>query len=93
MLKIINLNAKKNFNSIINISFFLNLNFLTSFILFLFIRIVLELKHATKEPFFPINSEQLSLFETDNILKNKESGFNYFAISPKKVISAIKKSL
>ena len=46
-----------------------------------------------KLPFFPINSEQLSLFETDNILKNKESGFNYFAISPKKVISAIKKSL
>jgi len=48
---------------------------------------------AEKLPFFPINSEQLSLFETDNILKNKESGFNYFAISPKKVISAIKKSL
>jgi len=46
-----------------------------------------------KLPFFPINSEQLSLFETDNILKNKESGFDYFAISPKKVISAIKKSL
>jgi len=46
-----------------------------------------------KLPFFPINSEQLSLFETDNILKNKESGFDYFAISPKRVISAIKKSL
>ena len=46
-----------------------------------------------KLPFFPINSEQLSLFETNNILKNKESGFDYFAISPKKVISAIKKSL
>ena len=45
-----------------------------------------------KLSFFPINSEQLSLFETDNILKNKEAGFNYFAISPKKVISAIKKS-
>ena len=26
-----------------------------------------------KIPFFPLNSEQLSLFETDNILKNKES--------------------
>ena len=46
-----------------------------------------------KLPFFPINSEQLSLFETDNTLKNKESGFDYFAISPKKIISAIKKSL
>ena len=46
-----------------------------------------------KLPFFPINSEQLSLFETDNILKNKESGFDYFAISPKNVISSIKKSL
>ena len=46
-----------------------------------------------KLSFFPINSEQLSLFETDNILKNKESGFNYFEISPKKIISAIKKSL
>jgi NADH dehydrogenase len=46
-----------------------------------------------KLPFFLINSEQLSLFETDNILKNKESGFDYFAISPKRVISAIKKSL
>ncbi|MDC0233274.1 hypothetical protein OAJ95_05060, partial [Pelagibacteraceae bacterium] len=46
-----------------------------------------------KLPFFPINSEQLSLFETDNILKNKVSGFDYFLISPKKIISAIKKSL
>ena len=46
-----------------------------------------------KLPFFPINSEQLSLFKTDNILKKKESGFDYFKISPKKVISAIEKSL
>ena len=46
-----------------------------------------------KLPFFPINAEKLSLFETDNILKNKESGFDYFAISPKRVILAIKKSL
>ena len=46
-----------------------------------------------KFPFFPINSEQLSLFETDNILQNKDSGFEYLKISPKKVISAIKKSL
>ena len=46
-----------------------------------------------KLPFFPINSEQLSLFETDNILSGKESGFDYHGISPKKVISAVKKSL
>ena len=43
-----------------------------------------------KLPFFPINSEQLSLFETDNILKNKESGFDYFAISPKKLFQLLK---
>ena len=30
-----------------------------------------------KLPFFPINSEQLSLFETDNTLSGKESGFDY----------------
>ena len=46
-----------------------------------------------KLPFFPINSEQLSLFETDNTLVGKESGFDYHDISPKKVISAVKKSL
>ena len=46
-----------------------------------------------KLPFFPINSEQLSLFETDNTLSGKESGFDYHDISPKKVISAVKKSL
>ena len=46
-----------------------------------------------KFPLFPINSEQLSLFENDNILNNKEFGFDYLKISPKKVISAIKKSL
>ena len=46
-----------------------------------------------KFPFFPINSEQLALFETDNILLGKESGFDYHQISPKRVISAIKKSL
>ena len=46
-----------------------------------------------KIPFFPINSEQLSLFDADNILKNKTPGFNYFRIFPKNVISAIKKSL
>ena len=46
-----------------------------------------------KLPFFPINSEQLSLFETDNVLSETESGFDYFQISPKRVISAIKKSM
>ena len=46
-----------------------------------------------KLPFFPINSEQLSLFETDNTLSGKESGFDFHEISPKSVISAVKKSL
>ena len=46
-----------------------------------------------KLPFFPINSEQLSLFETDNTLSGNESGFDYHEIFPKRVISAIKKSL
>ena len=48
---------------------------------------------AEKLPFFPINSEQLSLFETDNTLSGNEPGFSYYEISPKRVISAIKKSL
>ncbi len=46
-----------------------------------------------KLPFFPINSEQLSLFETDNTLSGNEFSFDYHKISPKRVISAIKKSL
>ena len=46
-----------------------------------------------KTPIAPINLEQLSLFESDNILNNKVSGFDYFNIFPKKIISAIKKSL
>jgi len=46
-----------------------------------------------KTPFFPINSEQLSLFESDNILNNEKSGFGYFKILPKKIISSIKKSI
>ena len=48
---------------------------------------------AEKTSFSPINLEQLSLFESDNILNNKISGFDYFEILPKKIISAIKKSL
>ena len=46
-----------------------------------------------KTPFFPINSEQLSLFNSDNILINRVSSFNYLKILPKKIISAIEKSL
>ena len=46
-----------------------------------------------KTPFSPINLEQLSLFDSDNILVNGISGFSYLKILPKKVISAIKKSL
>ena len=48
---------------------------------------------AEKTPFSPINLEQLSLFESDNILNNEIVGFDYFAIHPKKTISAIQKSL
>ena len=46
-----------------------------------------------KTPFFPINLEQLSLFDSDNILNNDKKGFNYLSILPKKVISAVKKTL
>ena len=46
-----------------------------------------------KTPFSPINLEQLSLFESDNVLNNEISDFNYFEMLPKKVISAIEKSL
>ena len=48
---------------------------------------------AEKTPFSPINLEQLSLFNSDNILNNKVLGFNFINIKPKKIISAIKKSL
>ena len=46
---------------------------------------------AEKTPFSPLNLEQLSLFETDNILNNNSQGFSYYKISPKNVLSAIKK--
>ena len=46
-----------------------------------------------KTSFSPINLEQLSLFETDNILNNKVSCFDYFGMIKKKTISAIKKSI
>ena len=48
---------------------------------------------AEKTPFSPINLEQLSLFETDNVLDFNLPGFDYFKILPKKVISAVEKSL
>ena len=46
-----------------------------------------------KTRFSPINLEQLSLFDSDNVLNNKIAGFEYFQILPKKIISAIKKSI
>ena len=46
-----------------------------------------------KAPFFPLNLEQLSLFNSDNILNNDIKGFDYVKILPRKVISAIKKSI
>ena len=53
----------------------------------------LVVKIAEKTPISPINSEQLALFQTDNILNSKVPGFDYFNMIPKKTISAIKKSL
>jgi NADH dehydrogenase len=46
-----------------------------------------------KTPFFPLNLEQLSLFDSDNILKNYQKGCVYVKIMPRKVISAVKKSI
>jgi uncharacterized protein YbjT (DUF2867 family) len=46
-----------------------------------------------KTPFSPINLEQLSLFDSDNILNNDKKGFDYLKMFPRKIISAIKKSL
>ena len=46
-----------------------------------------------KTPFSPINLEQLSLFDSDNILNNDKKGFDYLKMSPRKIISAIKKSI
>ena len=50
-------------------------------------------KIGEKTSFFPINSEQLSLFGSDNVLNNEISGFDHLKIRPKKIISAIEKSL
>ena len=46
-----------------------------------------------KTPFSPINLEQLSLFDSDNILNNDKKGFDYLKMFPRKIISAIKKSI
>ena len=46
-----------------------------------------------KTPFFPINLEQLSLFDSDNILNNDKKGFDYLKMLPRKIISVIKKSI
>ncbi|MBD1147218.1 NAD-dependent epimerase/dehydratase family protein [Pelagibacterales bacterium SAG-MED31] len=46
-----------------------------------------------KTPFFPLNLEQLSLFDSDNILNNDKKGFDYVKMLPRKVISAVKKSI
>ena len=46
-----------------------------------------------KTPFSPINLEQLSLFDSDNILNNDKKGFDYLKMLPRKVISAVKKSI
>jgi uncharacterized protein YbjT (DUF2867 family) len=46
-----------------------------------------------KTPFSPINLEQLSLFDSDNILQHKKRGFDYLKMFPGKVISAVKKSI
>jgi uncharacterized protein YbjT (DUF2867 family) len=46
-----------------------------------------------KTPFSPINLEQLSLFDSDNILQHNKRGFDYLKMFPRKIISAIKKSI
>ena len=46
-----------------------------------------------KTPFSPLNLEQLSLFDSDNILQHKKRGFDYLKMFPRKVISAVKKSI
>jgi len=46
-----------------------------------------------KTPFSPINLEQLSLFDSDNILNNDKKGFDYLKMFPRKITSAIKKSI
>ena len=44
-----------------------------------------------KTPFSPINLEQLSLFENDNILEGSKMSFDYYEMIPQSVLSSIKK--
>ncbi|PPR48691.1 MAG: hypothetical protein CFH15_01061 [Alphaproteobacteria bacterium MarineAlpha5_Bin5] len=46
---------------------------------------------AEKTPFSPINLEQLSLFENDNILQGTKMSFDYYEMKPQSVLSSIKK--
>ena len=46
-----------------------------------------------KTPFSPLNLEQLSLFDSDNILQHKKRGFDYLKMLPRKIISEIKKTI
>ena len=48
---------------------------------------------AEKTPFSPINLEQLSLFESDNILQGSKMSFDYYEMTPQSILSAIKKSI
>ena len=48
---------------------------------------------AEKLFFSPINSEQLLLFESDNLKQNIDKDFNYFSIYPQDIYIIIKKIL
>ncbi len=48
---------------------------------------------AEKTPFSPINLEQLSLFESDNIIQGSKMSFDYYEMMPQSILSAIKKSI
>ena len=43
--------------------------------------------------FSPINLEQLSLFESDNVKKGVDKDFNYFKIIPQNLIEIIRKTV
>ena len=44
-------------------------------------------------PFSPINLEQLSLFEKDNVKKEVDKDFNYLEITPQNSIEIIRKTV
>ena len=46
-----------------------------------------------KTPFSPVNLEQLSLFEQNNLVSGENLNFNYYNITPQNVISIIKNTL